>query len=106
MKIETLSTAAHGINARIPAISIALLIPAYRPGPALIEVVRSLAGAGFAGIIVVDDGSGRGFAGEVPLRSRLGNSITRAMMRLVVGQRLSDTQTGLRAIPRELVERM
>jgi putative flippase GtrA len=48
----------------------------------------------------------RGFAGEVPLRSRLGNSITRTMMRLVVGQRLSDTQTGLRAIPRELVERM
>jgi glycosyltransferase involved in cell wall biosynthesis len=186
MKIETLSTAAGGINSRIPAISVALLIPAYRPGPALIEVVRSLAGAGFAGIIVVDDGSGpefewifdlleefaavkvvrhavnlgkgaalktgmnyalvehpglagivtadadgqhdpadicrvgarfaenpstlvlgaRGFAGEVPLRSRLGNSITRAMMRLVVGQRLSDTQTGLRAIPRELVERM
>jgi glycosyltransferase involved in cell wall biosynthesis len=187
MRIETLSAATRGISPEIPAISIALLIPAYRPGPALIEVVRSLAESGFAGIVVVDDGSGpeytwifdllleefaavkvirhavnlgkgaalktgmnfalvehpglagivtadadgqhdpadicrvgarfaenpcalvlgaRGFVGAVPLRSRLGNSITRAMMRLVVGQRLSDTQTGLRAIPRELVERM
>ena len=48
----------------------------------------------------------RAFAGHVPLRSRLGNSITQTAMRLVAGQRLSDTQTGLRAIPRGLVERM
>ena len=48
----------------------------------------------------------RGFTGAIPLRSRLGNSITRGVMRLVVGQRLSDTQTGLRAIPRGLLERM
>jgi glycosyltransferase involved in cell wall biosynthesis len=48
----------------------------------------------------------RAFAGHVPLRSRLGNSITRTVMRLVAGQQLSDTQTGLRAIPRALAERM
>jgi glycosyltransferase involved in cell wall biosynthesis len=48
----------------------------------------------------------RAFAGRVPLRSRLGNSITQAVMRVVAGQRLSDTQTGLRAIPRGLAERM
>ncbi len=48
----------------------------------------------------------RAFAGRIPLRSRLGISITRGVMRLVAGQRLSDTQTGLRAIPRGLLERM
>jgi glycosyltransferase involved in cell wall biosynthesis len=168
------------------AISMAVLIPAYQPGPALVEVVRSLAGPGFTAIVVMDDGSGleyaeifdqlrqfdrvriirhavnlgkgaalktgmnyalvefpglagiitadadgqhdpgdvcrvarrfavkpaalvlgaRAFAGYVPLRSRVGNSITRTVMRLAVGHRLSDTQTGLRAIPRALMERM
>jgi glycosyltransferase involved in cell wall biosynthesis len=166
--------------------AIALLIPAYQPGGALVEIVKSLAEPGFTAIVVMDDGSGpeyagifellrqfervriirhavnlgkgaalktgmnyalvefpglagivtadadgqhdpadvrrvarrfaekpealvlgaRTFSGYVPLRSRLGNSITRSIMRLVVGHRLSDTQTGLRAIPRGLIERM
>jgi glycosyltransferase involved in cell wall biosynthesis len=165
---------------------VAVLIPAYQPGPALVEVVRSLGESGFTAIVVLDDGSGReyagifeqverfdrvrvirhavnlgkgaalktgmnyalveypelagivtadadgqhdaedvcrvarrfaerpealvlgarAFAGYVPLRSRLGNSITRSILRLVVGHRLTDTQTGLRAIPRGLMERM
>ena len=181
-----ISTEKSGDPAAIAAISIAVLIPAYQPGPALVEVVRFLAGAGFTTTVVIDDGSGpdyaaifdqlrrfervkimrhavnlgkgaalktgmnyalvefpglagivtadadgqhdpadvrrvadrfaenpealvlgaRAFAGYVPLRSRLGNSITRNIMRLVVGHRLSDTQTGLRAIPRGLMERM
>jgi glycosyltransferase involved in cell wall biosynthesis len=172
--------------AAIARISVALLIPAYRPGPALLEIVTQLTGSGFTAIVVIDDGSGpdyawifqqlatiegvrvlrhavnlgkgaalktgmnsvlvdypelagvvtvdadgqhdpvdvsrlarrfaenpealvlgaRAFAGHVPLRSRLGNSITQIVMRVVAGQRLSDTQTGLRAIPRGLVERM
>jgi glycosyltransferase involved in cell wall biosynthesis len=41
----------------------------------------------------------RSFSGDVPLRSRLGNLLTRGAMHAVVGQRLTDTQTGLRAIP-------
>lgn len=45
----------------------------------------------------------RRFGAAVPLRSRLGNRITKFMMRLVLGQRLSDTQTGLRVIPRALL---
>jgi glycosyltransferase involved in cell wall biosynthesis len=170
----------------VALISVAILIPAYQPGPALVEITRSLADEGFTAIVVVDDGSGaecawifdqishfpgvrvlrhavnlgkgaalktgincllvdypglagivtvdadgqhdpadvarvarrfaatpealvlgaRAFAGHVPLRSRLGNSITQTAMRVVVGQRLSDTQTGLRAIPRGLAERM
>lgn len=164
----------------------AVLIPAYRPGAVLIELVRSLRSLGFAPVVVIDDGSGREFAdifaqvaqtesvrvvrhavnlgkgaaiktgmnfvlveypaaagvvtvdadgqhdpadvsevarkfearpdalvlgsrtfaGHVPLRSRIGNSITQTVMRFVAGQRLSDTQTGLRAIPRRLMERM
>ncbi len=48
----------------------------------------------------------RAFAGDVPLRSRFGNAITQNVMRVVAGQRLVDTQTGLRAIPRGLAERM
>jgi glycosyltransferase involved in cell wall biosynthesis len=172
-------------NPVIP-ISIAVTIPAYRPGPELIAIVQSLARSIFIGIVVVDDGSGpeyagifhrlrqfdgvkvvshavnlgkgaalktalnyalvkypglagvvtadadgqhdpedivrvagrfaeqldalvlgaRTFEGYVPLRSRLGNAITRNVMRLLVGHRLSDTQTGLRGIPRGLMERM
>lgn len=37
---------------------------------------------------------------EVPPRSRMGNRITRAVFRVFCGMTLSDTQTGLRAIPR------
>jgi glycosyltransferase involved in cell wall biosynthesis len=48
----------------------------------------------------------RGFAGDIPLRSRFGNGLTRRVMRLVLGQRLTDTQTGLRAIPRSLIVRL
>lgn len=38
----------------------------------------------------------RQFVGEVPLRSRFGNSITRRVYSLVSGVRVQDTQTGLR----------
>lgn len=36
---------------------------------------------------------------QVPWRSRLGNTITRSVMKLACGVRVTDTQTGLRAIP-------
>jgi putative flippase GtrA len=38
----------------------------------------------------------RGFTGPVPLRSRFGNSLTRALFRLATGHDVRDTQTGLR----------
>lgn len=41
----------------------------------------------------------RQFTGYVPLRSRLGNALTRRLYNLLFKQRLSDTQTGLRGIP-------
>lgn len=40
---------------------------------------------------------GRHFTGNVPLRSRLGNTFTRLAYRLASGARVYDTQTGLRA---------
>jgi glycosyltransferase involved in cell wall biosynthesis len=39
----------------------------------------------------------------VPLRSRIGNTLTRVIFRFVTGARVSDTQTGLRGIPRALL---
>jgi glycosyltransferase involved in cell wall biosynthesis len=170
---------------------VTVLIPAYQPNAALIELVRDLLARGVRLIEVVDDGSGseyrwvfdelallahvhilrqavnlgkgaalktgmnhilaedpgltgivtadadgqhhpadvvgvcerfagspdalvlgaRSFAGDpaqskVPLRSRFGNVLTRGAMHLLVGQNLTDTQTGLRAIPRALVLRL
>lgn len=41
---------------------------------------------------------GRSFSGDVPLRSRFGNAVSRALFRMSGGA-LHDTQTGLRGIP-------
>ena len=41
---------------------------------------------------------------SVPAKSRVGNKLTRTVMRLFYGGKISDTQTGLRAIPNSLVE--
>jgi putative flippase GtrA len=45
----------------------------------------------------------RAFSGEVPFRSMIGNRITKQVFRLVFSQSVSDTQTGLRGIPRTLL---
>jgi glycosyltransferase involved in cell wall biosynthesis len=45
----------------------------------------------------------RRFDAGVPFRSRFGNAITRAVFRVLIGHAISDTQTGLRAIPMSLV---
>lgn len=44
----------------------------------------------------------RQFDRHVPLRSRFGNVLTRNVTRVLTGIALTDTQTGLRAVPREL----
>ncbi|MBO5892180.1 MAG: glycosyltransferase [Oscillospiraceae bacterium] len=41
---------------------------------------------------------------DVPSRSRFGNKVTCGIFKLFVGMKLSDTQTGLRAIPRSALE--
>lgn len=45
----------------------------------------------------------RAFDTNVPLRSRFGNTLTRSVMRLVTGQKLADTQSGLRGIPLDFI---
>ena len=47
----------------------------------------------------------RQFGLDVPLRSRFGNLISRYLYRFFIGLSLSDTQTGLRGIPRSLMTR-
>lgn len=43
---------------------------------------------------------------EMPLKSRLGNKITRMIFRLVSGVKVSDTQTGLRAFNAEMIQKL
>jgi glycosyltransferase involved in cell wall biosynthesis len=45
----------------------------------------------------------RAFDGDVPLRSRFGNTVTRMVVHALIGQKLTDTQTGLRGIPASLL---
>jgi putative flippase GtrA len=45
----------------------------------------------------------RTFKGKVPLRSRLGNLVTEAVFRTLVGVHIADTQTGLRGVPLALI---
>lgn len=49
---------------------------------------------------------GRRFEGRVPLRSRLGNGLTRWVFRLSTGVKVYDTQTGLRAFSDRLLPAM
>jgi len=158
--------------------AVIVVIPAFEPGPSLIDVVRDIRGTRPGlGVVVVDDGSGPGFAeifaevatlgatvlgypdnrgkgyalkagiahivrhhpdadvvcadsdgqhsavdilrvadqvraggaamvlgvrrfsGDVPLRSRFGNTMTRWLFTLAARRSVSDTQTGLRGYP-------
>jgi glycosyltransferase involved in cell wall biosynthesis len=47
----------------------------------------------------------RRFRGSIPLRSRLGNAITKHVFAFLTGSTLGDTQCGLRGIPRKLIPR-
>ena len=47
----------------------------------------------------------RNIGKEMPLKSRIGNIITRLVFRLLSGVTISDTQTGLRAFQRHRIER-
>ena len=48
----------------------------------------------------------RDFGPNTPWRSRAGNLLTRRLVRLLIGHAVSDTQTGLRGIPRALAGRL
>lgn len=63
------------------------------------DALREDAAAGTATLVL----GCRAFAGRVPLRSRAGNAVARGVFRLAAGWTLTDTQTGLRGIPSELL---
>jgi glycosyltransferase involved in cell wall biosynthesis len=67
------------------------------------EDARALAevAAASPGLLVLGRRHGSAAA---PLRSRIGNALTRFVFRLISGAAIDDTQTGLRAWPRPLVE--
>jgi glycosyltransferase involved in cell wall biosynthesis len=48
----------------------------------------------------------RDFDGGVPARSRIGNVCTRALVSVMLGRRIRDTQTGLRGLPGKLLPRL
>ena len=48
----------------------------------------------------------RGFSGKVPLRSAFGNKMTGVVFHFLIGKCLSDTQTGLRGIPRSFMRQL
>jgi putative flippase GtrA len=48
----------------------------------------------------------RSFDGSVPLRSKIGNLTTRVVFRFLTGLSITDTQTGLRGIPRARVAKL
>lgn len=45
----------------------------------------------------------RNLTGDIPIRSRLGNAVSRQLFRLSTGRALRDTQTGLRGYPADLL---
>ena len=58
------------------------------------------------GVLVIGSrnfGGSHGFEGGVPLRSRIGNALTRGLVKVVLGRGLSDTQCGLRGIPTKML---
>jgi glycosyltransferase involved in cell wall biosynthesis len=96
-KGAALKTGIRFVLARYPAL--AGIVTADADGqhhPEDIERVAAALLAGDGGSLVL---GARAFQGAVPLRSRLGNVLTRAIMHLLLGRRLTDTQTGLRGIP-------
>ena len=48
----------------------------------------------------------RTFGKNVPLRSKIGNILTSFLFRLLIGQKLTDTQSGLRGLPRSFLPRL
>jgi putative flippase GtrA len=92
-----------GINAILcDAPDIAAVVTADADGQHAPEDILAVARAAAAhpGALVM---GARQFSDRVPFRSRLGNNATKIVMRIVAGQRLSDTQSGLRAIPAHLL---
>lgn len=82
-----------------------LVVTADADGQHQLPDILSVCAAGEASSDSLVLGSRR-FDGKVPLKSRLGNTMTRLIYRLSSGVRVYDTQTGLRCFSHRLMDRM
>jgi glycosyltransferase involved in cell wall biosynthesis len=90
----------HGFNHALVAFpDLQFLVTADADGQHLPKDILAIAKAGCPELIVLGI---RTFNAKVPLRSRLGNILSRNVYRAILGVNLVDTQTGLRCIPKSL----
>ena len=75
------------------------IVTADADGQHLAKDILAVTAAGTTDIMVMGC---RRFHKDIPLRSRFGNIVSQYLYRLLTGISLSDTQTGLRSIPRKL----
>jgi glycosyltransferase involved in cell wall biosynthesis len=96
-KGRALKTGFNHILASMPAID--ALVTADADGqhrvPDIVRVAQALLTVEGAAVLGT-----RTFGAEVPLRSKLGNRLTRVIFGFITGVRVGDTQTGLRGFPR------
>ena len=99
-KGAALKTGFHYILARYPETS--GIVTADADGQHIAQDILRVAEAlgQTPGVVVL---GARTMNATAPLRSRFGNGLTRVIMRWITGQTLTDTQTGLRGIPRAFV---
>jgi glycosyltransferase involved in cell wall biosynthesis len=98
-KGRALKSAFNCILAEYPAIT--AVVTADADGQhTLADIVRVAAETAARGTPVLGS---RAFAGQVPLRSRFGNTLTRYVFASVTGSMLRDTQSGLRGFPRNVL---
>ncbi len=64
------------------------------------DILKVAARVGACGHLVLGV---RRFDGDVPLRSRVGNTVSRRLFRVATGRQVQDTQTGLRGYPADLL---
>jgi putative flippase GtrA len=99
-KGAALKTGINAILCEFPDIPFVITADADgQHAPEDILAVAQTAGANLGALVL----GARVFAESVPWRSKLGNNATKVVLRIVAGQKLSDTQTGLRAIPAHLL---
>jgi len=113
--IPGVTVLAHAVNLGKGAALKTGINHALRSYPGLIGIVTADADGQHAaedivrvGEALAEDPSGlvigsRGFDGGVPLRSRVGNLLTRGLVKVVMGRSLRDTQSGLRGIPAKIL---
>ena len=98
-KGRALKTGFAHIAERFPGADVVCADSDGQHRPVDIARVASALGRGDATIVL----GARGLTGEVPLKSRFGNAMTRLAFRHSTGREIGDTQTGLRAYPASML---